>query len=383
MSRPLRVLHLGNGKAFKIRAIIDGLLARGHEIHMVPIPPIEAGFPGVIWHRLPDSVFPGKLGTLQQFFSLRTLVKRVRPDVVHAHNAWGPGWFGAATGVHPFVIHAYGGDFLPEQYHGRPALQRHLTSWACRSADRVIVTGQHMQGAAQHLRLSRERVTVLPRGVDLALYRPGLDVTGLRDKLDLRGVGPVILSPRYQVDEALYNLDLVIESFAAVRRRFPQAVCIQLHDPARQAGAARLRSIADAHGLGGSYRLVPSVDNQTMPLFYNLADAAVSVPSSDGFPVTVLEASACACPLVVSELPYCKEWFVPRENGIVVPVRDAAATAGGLVELCSDRELARRIGAAARNLVVERADYARCMDALESLYFDLLDKGNTLHPETT
>ena len=64
--------------------------------------------------------------------------------------------------------------------------------------------------------------------------------------------------------------------------------------------------------LAHAYRLVPAVDNAVMPLFYNLADVVVSVPSSDGFPVTVLEASACAVPLVVSDLPYCAEWF---ENG--------------------------------------------------------------------
>ena len=29
MRRPLRVLHIGNGNAFKIRAITEGLAARG------------------------------------------------------------------------------------------------------------------------------------------------------------------------------------------------------------------------------------------------------------------------------------------------------------------------------------------------------------------
>jgi glycosyltransferase involved in cell wall biosynthesis len=110
-----------------------------------------------------------------------------------------------------------------------------------------------------------------------------------------------------------------------------------------------------------------------MPLFYNLADVVVSVPSSDGFPVTVLEASACSRPLVVSELPYCKDWFVPRENGLIVPKRDARALAEAIGELFADDELRRRIGAASRQLVAARADYEKCMDKLESLYFDLLD----------
>ena len=380
-NRPLRVLHVGNGRAFKIRAIIEGLSARGHEIHMVPVPPISPTFAGAVWHCLPASPLPGRFGTLHRFFQLRSLARRLRPDVIHAHNAWGPGWLAAATGLHPLVIHAYGGDILPEQYRGRPALQRFLTSWACRSADRVIVTGRHMQGAARHLHLRSDRVTVLPRGVDLKRYRPGLDAIALRAELGLGDAWPVILSPRYQVDEDLYNLDVVLEAFAELRTQFPRAVCLQLCDVARRAGCERLRSLAAARGLGASYRLEPSVDNTNMPLFYNLADVVVSVPSSDGFPVTVLEASACACALVVSDLPYCKEWFVPRENGLIVPKRDRAALTRALEELCADHELRRRLGVAARSVVVERADYERCMDELQALYLDLLGRTDAHQPQ--
>ena len=103
------------------------------------------------WHRLPDVPVPGQAKVLARMFQIRRLVRRLRPDVVHAHNAWGPGWYGAASGLHPFVIHAYGGDVLPEQYAGRPAIHRALTSWTCRSADRIVVTGRHMVDAAAQL----------------------------------------------------------------------------------------------------------------------------------------------------------------------------------------------------------------------------------------
>jgi glycosyltransferase involved in cell wall biosynthesis len=381
MKRKLRILHIGNGAAFKIRAIIEGQLARGHEIHVIPIPPTAAKLNAVTWHRL-DSPLPGPLQTLHRMFKVRRLVRRMRPDVVHAHNAWGPGWFGAAAGMHPFVIHAYGGDFLPEQYQDRPGFQRHLTSWACRSADRIVVTGHHMIAAGQHLGIAPSQIRMLPRGVDLRQYRPALDTAALRASLDLGKATPVILSPRYQVDEPLYNLDVVIHAFVEIRQHFPDAVCLQMYDPNRRSGIERLEALAAAHGLGRSYRLVPAVDNASMPLFYNLADVAVSVPSSDGFPVTVLEASACGCPLVVSELPYCKEWFVARQNGLLVPAGDSRALAEAVFELSSDRGLSQRIAAAGRQLVEQKADYERCTDALESLYFELLGETSLLHADT-
>jgi glycosyltransferase involved in cell wall biosynthesis len=374
MTRKLRVLHLGNGSAYKIKAIIDGLISRGHEIHMVPIPPVTQAFEGVIWHHLPRSPLPAQAKVLHRMLQVRRLARRLRPDIVHAHNAWGPGWYGAVAGSHPFVIHGYGGDLLPEQYGGRPALQRRLTSWACRTADQIIVTGQHMVGASRHLGIDPDRVTLLPRGVDLKRYRPGLDVSNLRRKLGLGNAGPIIFSPRYQVDESLYNLDVVLTAFARVRLRFPDAVCLQMCSRDGHRGIEALRALATQHGLADSYRLVPSVDNALMPLYFNIADAAVSVPSSDGFPVTVLEAAACACPLIVSDLPYCKDWFISRENGLVIPARDSSALAEAIGELCLNRGLREEIGSAGRRQVTARADYEHCMDKLEALYFRLLER---------
>jgi glycosyltransferase involved in cell wall biosynthesis len=374
MSTRLRILHIGNGKAFKIKAIVDAFLERGHEVHMIPIPPTDEPWPGIVWHRLPPPRVPGPAVVPARFLQVRRLARRVNPDIVHAHNAWGPGWYGAVAGRHPLVIHAYGGDLLPERYMSRPAFERRLTTWTCRTADRVIVTGRHMVDASAGLSFPRERLMVLPRGVDLERYRPGLDTTDLRGRLGIGDARPVVLSPRYQADEALYNLDVVIEAFAEIRRQFPNAVCVQLYDERREAARARLADIAASRQLGSSYRLVPAVDNKTMPFYYNLADVVVSVPSTDGFPVTVLEASACGSPLVVSRLPYCDEWFVDGENGLLVPVRDALALADAVTRLCRDPELRARFAEAGRRLVSERADYRKCMDDLERDYFALLER---------
>jgi glycosyltransferase involved in cell wall biosynthesis len=380
MSRVLRILHIGNGRAFKIKAIVDASLKRGHEIHMVPIPHIPqigSGWEGVIWHRLAPQAVPGKAKVVAQLLQVRRVARRLRPDIVHAHNVWGPGWYGAFTGLHPLVIHAYGGDILPERYTGRPALQRRLTSWTCQAADRVVVTGRHMIEASAGLGVPRERLLLLPRGVDLQHYRPGLDSRGLRQRLNLGTASPVILSPRYQVDETLYNLDTVVDAFVTVRKRFPNAVCLQLFDPDHKSGRLRLEKAAKESGVWDGYRLVSAVDNATMPLFYNLADVVVSVPSTDGFPVTVLEASACGAPLVVSKLPYCEEWFAHGQNGLLVPVRDPKALAAALIALCADKDLSKHLGAAGRRLVEERADYRRCMDTLHDVYQEL---ANTFVP---
>src|SRR5687768_18146662 len=160
---------------------------------MVAIPPVEESWEGVTWHHLTPSPV-ASLTVPFRFLQVRNLARRLRPDVVHAHNAWGPGWYGAFTGLHPLVIHAYGGDLLPEHHINRPAFEHRLTSYACRTADRVIVTGQHMIAGSAGLGFPRDRLMLLPRGVDLQRYRSGLDTTRLRESLGIGQAAPVIMS---------------------------------------------------------------------------------------------------------------------------------------------------------------------------------------------
>lgn len=374
--RKLRILHIGNGAAFKIRAIVEFMRDRGHEMHFIPTPPSPERWEGVEYHVIPARKAASRLDVVRRMLEARRVVREVAPDIVHAHNARGPGWYGAFTGRHPFVIHAYGSDLMPYYYDGSNRFGRFLTSYACRKADRLVVTGEHMIEASGHLRIPREKITVLPRGVDTSRFTPGLDTAALREELGIGNAGPVVFSPRYQIDEALYNFDTIIESIPLVRERYPRVLYIQLYEGARSHARAPLEEMAARLGVAENYRMVESVGNARMPMFYNLADAVVSVTSTDGFPVTVLEASACGAPMVVTKLDYTKEWFVDGENGLLIGERDPGELAGAVMAILGDLSLREKMARINRAQVLERADYGTCMKRLESMYYELLGRSD-------
>lgn len=80
--------------------------------------------------------------------------------------------------------------------------------------------------------------------------------------------------------------------------------------------------------------------------------AVVPALGGDGMPRAMLEAAACGRPLVVSDVPGCRQFVRPGIEGLVVPPGDAAALAGALATLASDRALQLSAGAAARRKVV-------------------------------
>lgn len=71
-----------------------------------------------------------------------------------------------------------------------------------------------------------------------------------------------------------------------------------------------------------------------------LADVFVSVSLFEGIPNTVLEAAACRCPIVVSEISEHRE-FLDDSSAIFVPTSSPAKIAEGIIEALSDTTSAK------------------------------------------
>ena len=106
---------------------------------------------------------------------------------------------------------------------------------------------------------------------------------------------------------------------------------------------------------------------------WQTADIAVlPVCSREGMPRAMLEAAACGRPVVVSDVPGCRQFVRHGIEGLVVPPADAEALAKALAGLAGDEPMRRQLGAAARERVLRgytveavreavRAAYARCL----------------------
>jgi glycosyltransferase involved in cell wall biosynthesis len=88
----------------------------------------------------------------------------------------------------------------------------------------------------------------------------------------------------------------------------------------------------------------------------------------EGMPRAMLEAAACARPLIVTDVPGCRHFVRDGVEGLVVPPNDVAALAEALHRLASDRELRERMGAAARRRLLEGFTEAHVKDVLRSAY---------------
>ena len=99
----------------------------------------------------------------------------------------------------------------------------------------------------------------------------------------------------------------------------------------------------------------------------------VCMPSyMEGLPRVLIEAAACARPVVTTDVPGCREIVRDGENGLLVPPRDGAATAVALGRLIADRALRAKFGARGRAIATGEFTVERFVAETLALYRTLM-----------
>jgi colanic acid/amylovoran biosynthesis glycosyltransferase len=92
----------------------------------------------------------------------------------------------------------------------------------------------------------------------------------------------------------------------------------------------------------------------------------------EGLPIVILEASACAVPVVSTYHSGIPEAVIDGETGFLVLEKDARCLAQKLDILLSDRSLGKKMGAQGRELIDEKFDIRQQTAKLETIYNSLL-----------
>ena len=112
---------------------------------------------------------------------------------------------------------------------------------------------------------------------------------------------------------------------------------------------------------------------EDMPSLLASVDVVVLPSYREGLPKTLIEAAACARPLITTDVPGCREVVSHEEDGLLVPVREAHPLARAIARLDDDPELARRLGQAAREKALARFDERIVVERTLAVYGELLE----------
>ena len=89
-----------------------------------------------------------------------------------------------------------------------------------------------------------------------------------------------------------------------------------------------------------------------MPSLYNSVDIVVLPSYREGLPKGLIEAAACATPLVATDVPGSREVVEDGVNGLLVEPRDSASLAKAMERLIGDGNARLTMGRAGREKVL-------------------------------
>jgi glycosyltransferase involved in cell wall biosynthesis len=127
-------------------------------------------------------------------------------------------------------------------------------------------------------------------------------------------------------------------------------------------------------GVANNVRFPGQLERERAARYVAAADVYV-VPSIrdqrgniDGLPNALLEGMGAARPIVASRVAGIPDVIGDGQHGLLVPERDSEALAEAIGRLLSDRALAERLGAAARQRVVEELTWDIAAQRFERAY---------------
>ena len=202
--------------------------------------------------------------------------------------------------------------------------------------------------------VSPEKVVVFPNGVDMMLFRPGVDTTSLRSRLNLKD-HKVVLTLARVIERKGH--DHVIQAMPKVMQNIPDLKYV-IAGSWEESYYKRLKSLVQSLRLEDSVFFTGYVTPDEVVQFYNLCDVYI-MPSrelvdrgdTEGFGITYLEANACEKPVIGGRSGGVSDAVIDGATGFLVNPDDVEEIADKLIILLSDPVLSKRFGKQGRERI--------------------------------
>ncbi len=371
-----------NGASYFTQRFAAGLHARGHDVHVVAasrtLRSHTAAREGITEHRVRSLPVPGHPGfrstPLGVTPHLRSVVRRVRPDVVHAqgHFAIGRTLIRVAEELGIPVVAT--NHFMPDNlvYHlGLPrGLQRVVEGWAWADFARVfngadVVTAPTPFAATlARARGVRGPVRAVSCGMDLSRFHPGVDPAPFRARHRLPDRPTIAFVGRLDAEK---HVDELVRALPLVRTAVDAHLVVTGTGRDREA----LEHLAAAEGVAGHVTFTGFVRDEDLPGAYAAADVCVNPGTAELQSIVTLEAMATGRPVVGANARALPLLVHDQVNGHLFEPGDVEGLARALTHVLTDAAASARMGRASLRLVAEH-DAEATLDAFEEVYSGLV-----------
>jgi glycosyltransferase involved in cell wall biosynthesis len=364
--------HRPHGDGLVAFGFIRELAARGHELHVAAggVDLRERVPPNVHIHVLAgprgDSAIVARLRFMSRLRRLyRRLTSEAPLDLVHQLT---PVEVGVTLALADLSVPVVLGPYVPDWVAGEDAATvqspvARRARKALRAAQQLRATTVLVSNPAAATKVAswagrRLHVRELPLGIDERAWLPAAGDGAGQD---------VLFMANLDVRKGIYD---ALDAFARLASRLPDAR-LMVAGAGREAEEVR-RRVRTSPALE-RVELLGHVERRRALATMQACDVYCLPSYGDPHPLSVLEAMACARPVVATDAGGLR-YVVPDDGGRKVRPGDPVGLASALEEVLTNPALRREMGAHNRRVVEERYAWSRIVDRLEDLYREAVSR---------
>lgn len=302
--------------------------------------------------------FSCNAGSALDFMVIRRFanhVRRINPDIIHSflfHANMVARLAGRWDRPRPIITSTVTIE-IERRWH------RWLESLTCGLSDLHLANSE---AVAAHLRdelgFPQDRIAVIRNAIDLER----LDATPPADRATLgieQGVPLIVWAGRI---DPVKNLETFVNVIARLKQRRPVRGLIIGQGPDRR----RIQRLIDQNNLTDVI-LMPGW-SESVAGWLKSADVLLFPSRTEGSPNVVLEAMACRCPVVASDIPPIAELIATDVSGVLRASSDEAGFVHAIELILDDGGLRSRLVKSARTNIEQRHQLPVILNAWRELY---------------
>ena len=368
-------VHTPHYPGAKTREFLDGMHIYRFRYNFAPLEKL-AGSTGILptlrANKMLYIIVPFLIGC--QFFSLLFLVRKLRPDIIHAHWLF-PQGFAAIILKRvfniPVVVTAHGTDV----YGLKGKIFNWLKKEVCQHADGITVVSASLKQALEVIlpKKCAEQIAIIPMGADSTFFM----YKNRKDHIKMNiGIGNRVILFVGRLSE-VKGVKYLIDAMLIVRKQYTNTQLLiigngELH--------GNLKEQAKTAGLTNSVHFLGSIPNVELPAYYAVADIFIA-PSiiakggdREGFGLTLVEAAMCGCLVISTKTGGIEDIIQDGKTGFLVPQKDAKALAEKILYTFAHEDEIDKMREAARIRCIEKFDWS----VIAGRYEDLMIQVATL-----
>jgi len=279
-----------------------------------------------------------KLKYLKAIPIIKKIIKEFRPDIIHAHYASSYGILGALSGFNPFILSVWGSDVF--SFPLKSPIHKMILKYNLKKADKILSTSYIMK---EEIKLyTNKNIEVTPFGIDTQQFQP-MEVESLFDKDDI-----VIGTVKSLEDK--YGIEYLIKAFKIVSDKY-SSLPLKLLIVGGGILEYNLKNLIKELNIENKSIFTGKVIFNDTPKYHNMLSLFIAVSNSESFGVSIIEASSCGKPVIVSDVGGLPEVVEDNVTGFIVPPRDPNKTAEAIEKFLLNKNLQEEMGRNGRKMV--------------------------------